>query len=308
MARWTDIADWLGPIVNSGDGDGRPGEAEDRMAGHVGVVIHIAEGSYAGTIAWQRNPSAAVGSHFVLAKDGRRSQMIDTDERSWCQSAGNSTWISVENEGRGGEQLTPQQVENCARILARAHRDYGVPLQLSNSPTTPGLGWHGMGGAAWGGHYNCPGSPIKLQLPAIVARAKELTAPTTPVTTMAAAVADEEDDMAGGIPPTEIPADGIGSFTIWPVNTGAAGHGPAWLNICNDSGGADYALQLHVGMGDGKYQLLADRRVCKSGVRESFGLPDGAAMVRIKRMPVKDGAVPYAGHLTFAVEYARRAA
>lgn len=176
MGRWTDIATWVGPITNSGDGDGVELEPADRMSGHVGVVIHTAEGSFDGTISWQRNPAAQVGSHFITAKDGRVVQMIDTDDRSWCQSAGNSTWISIEDEGRGSlrEALTPSQVENCARILARAHQTYGVPLQVSNSPNTPGLGWHGMGGAAWGGHYDCPGEAIKAQLPAIVARASEI--------------------------------------------------------------------------------------------------------------------------------------
>lgn len=167
MGRWTDVAAWAGPIPNCGPG---------AMSAHMGVVIHTAEGSYAGTDSWQRNPAAEVGSHFLTAKDGRVEQLIDTDIRSWCQVAGNDAWISIENEGYGsrGESLSAGQQEACARILAKAHTVYGVPLQVSNSPSTPGLGWHGMGGAAWGGHYDCPGTAIKAQLPAIVARAAEI--------------------------------------------------------------------------------------------------------------------------------------
>lgn len=174
MARWTDIAQWLGPTVNEGDGDGRPGEPEDRMTGHVGMVIHIAEGSYDGTIAWQRNPAAEVSSHFVVAKDGRIGQLVDTDDRSWCQSQGNSTWISVENEGHHWEALTPAQAEGNARIYAACMQAYHTPARLTDSPAVSGLGWHGMGGLDWGGHYDCPGEAVKSQRPTILARAVQI--------------------------------------------------------------------------------------------------------------------------------------
>lgn len=171
MGRWADIATWVGPTPNEGDGDGRPGEAEDHMAGHVGLVVHIAEGTFDGTTAWERNPAAQVSSHFVVGKDGRVAQMVDTDDRSWCQSDGNATWISVENEGYHTEAPTPAQVEALARLYARVMQVYGTPARLSDSPTVGGLGWHGMGGAAWGGHYDCPGEQFKAARSAVLARA-----------------------------------------------------------------------------------------------------------------------------------------
>lgn len=165
MARWTDLATWRGPTPNEGG----------RMAEHRGVVVHIAEGSYEGTIAWQRNPAAEVSSHFVVSKGGAVAQVVDTDTVAWTQADGNGRWLSVENEGFGGQKLTPAQVEANAQLLARAHKAYGVPLQLATSPSGKGLGHHAMGGAAWGGHLQCPGAPIIAQKAAIVARAKEIT-------------------------------------------------------------------------------------------------------------------------------------
>lgn len=117
---------------------------------------------------------------------------------------------------------------------------------------------------------------------------------------------EEEDDMAGGIPPTEIPATGTGSYTIWPVNSGAAGHGPAWLNVCNDTFGADYGLRIWASKGDGAWYDIADKGVFKSGQRTSYTLPEGTACLSIGRTATKTGAPSYTGHLTFAVEYARR--
>lgn len=173
--RWSDVAGWAGPAAdNFGDGDWVERETADRMTGHRGVVLHIAEGTYAGTISWERNAASDVSSHFVSAKDGRAAQLVDTDDRPWTQGAGNSEWLSIEFEGYSGQTLTAQQLEFAARVLAKAHQVYGVPLQLADSPSGRGLGWHGMGGAAWGGHTNCPGAPIVAQRPAIIARAKAI--------------------------------------------------------------------------------------------------------------------------------------
>lgn len=174
MPAWTDIATWSGaPADNFGNGDWQASIA-DRMTGHRGLVVHIAEGTFSGTISWERNPASDISSHFVLARDGRCAQMLDTDMRPWTQGAGNDEWLSAECEGHAGQALTPQQVEVCAQLLARAHTAYGVPLQLADSPSGRGLGWHGMGGTAWGGHTGCPGAPILAQRPAIITRAQQL--------------------------------------------------------------------------------------------------------------------------------------
>lgn len=173
MARW-DIAEWVGPTVNEGDGDGRPGEPEDLMYECRGLILHIMQGTYGGSIAWAKNPDSDVSFHFANAKDARLGQLIDTSVRAWTQGAGNGHWLSVENEGYAGDELTPPQLENVAQLYARGVREYGWPLQITDDPNGRGLGWHGMGGQAWGGHFDCPGEPIKAQRAAILARAEEI--------------------------------------------------------------------------------------------------------------------------------------
>ena len=143
-----------------------------------GVVLHIAQGSYEGTIAWQKNPDADVSSHFIAAKNGDAAQMVDTKTTAWTQKAGNGHWLSIENEGFTPDKLTADQVEFAAQILARAHLDYGVPLQVTSDPDGRGLGHHSMGANPgspddWG-HSQCPGTNIINQKSAIVARAKEI--------------------------------------------------------------------------------------------------------------------------------------
>lgn len=169
MARWSDLATWRGPTQNRNAG----GQTEVR-----GLVVHIAEGWYDGTIAWQKNPDANVSSHFVVSRAGDIAQVVDTADAAWTQRSGNGEWLSVECEGftkdngknpGGWEKLTPQQLDAVARLLHECHRRHGVPLQTTTSTTGKGLGHHSMG-ADWG-HQACPGRPIISQKPAIVTRA-----------------------------------------------------------------------------------------------------------------------------------------
>ncbi|GAB2572556.1 hypothetical protein GCM10027168_01700 [Streptomyces capparidis] len=139
-----------------------------------GIVVHIMDGSLAGTDSWFRNPDSRASSHFGTGRSGALYQWVDTTDRAWAQGTGNRTWLSIENEGRGGDSLTEAQLNRCAEVLAWAHKTHDVPLQLTSSPTGRGLGYHGMGGSAWGGHTSCPGGKVVAQLPEIVKRAKAL--------------------------------------------------------------------------------------------------------------------------------------
>ncbi|MFF4706683.1 N-acetylmuramoyl-L-alanine amidase [Streptomyces sp. NPDC001297] len=159
-------AEWRPIPINHTEG----GQAEVR-----GVVVHIMAGTFEGTDSWFRNSKAKASSHFGTSKTGRLRQWVDTADRAWAQAGGNPSWLSVENEGQGGDTLTEAQLDANARVLAWAHEKYGVPLQVTHSTTGKGLGYHAMGGSAWGGHTSCPGSRIVAQLAEIVARAQKLT-------------------------------------------------------------------------------------------------------------------------------------
>lgn len=151
-----------------------------------GAVLHTAEGSFDGTVGWQMNPASQISSYFVVAKDGRIAQMVDLADKAWTQGSGNPDWVGIECEGFGskGEPLAPAQLESVAQIYAWLHREYGVQLVATDDPNGHGLGWHGMGGQAWGGHFGCPGDPIKNQRGQILARVTSIIggkpSPVTP--------------------------------------------------------------------------------------------------------------------------------
>lgn len=197
MARWGDIATWRGPTPNQGP----------RMIAHDGVVLHIAEGFFAGTQSWLKNPASRTSAHFVVSKEGEIVQLVDTDTQSWCQQDGNARWLSVENAGWAGELLTEAQVSACARILAKAHQVYGVPLVATNDPDGSGLGWHGMGAPDWG-HSGCPGAPIVAQRAAIITEARRIAG-------LGSAAGEEEDDVKIALMQYQEPGSGAPEPTVY---------------------------------------------------------------------------------------------
>jgi len=152
----------------------------------LGVILHIQQGNQAGSIAWCKNPAAQVSAHFFAAKNGTLQQLVDTADRAWAEAAGNSNYLSIECEGYSGQDLTAGQIQACAKVVAKAHEEYGVQLFSIDRPGLRGLGWHGMGGQAWGGHPDCPGDPVKALRPVILGHAALI--------------------LGSGVPPTPVPA------------------------------------------------------------------------------------------------------
>jgi hypothetical protein len=284
-------ATWRGPVPNQGG----------TMGPIHGLVLHIQEGSEAGTDAWFHNPTSKVSAHFGNPKSGPLDQWVDVGTVAWAEVSGNTNWVSVENEGHSGDSLTPSQLENVAWLLAWLHTQYGVPLAISDTPAagTPGLTGHGLGGSDWGGHYDCPGAPILAQRPAIIARAQQLLGASpapTPVPTT-------EDDMpafaTGEIKP------GAGAVTMIlppPANLGAAGWGNVWFSLGSDFGDAHVRVAIFTN-GQGWSHITDDVLIPRTGDRVNpFGgpLPTGVQKISVTRGAGPD--VP----LAYLVEAAHR--
>lgn len=140
----------------------------------LGLVVHIMDGTLEGSQSWFNNSASQASSTFGTGKDGELRQWVDTADRAWAQGSGNKSYVSIENEGHGGDSLTKAQITAIAKVLLWLHDKYKVPLTVAHKPGEKGLGYHAMGGAAWGGHLSCPGSKIVAQLDDIVAMAKAL--------------------------------------------------------------------------------------------------------------------------------------
>lgn len=131
----------------------------------LGLVLHVATGSPNSSLyGWFSSASAQASSHWWVGASGTREQYLDPENHvSWAQAGGNSLYHSVETGGEPVDPLTEAQCQAVADIYRWGHERFGWPYQLAETPGERGLGWHGMGGAAWGGHTGCPGELRKAQ-------------------------------------------------------------------------------------------------------------------------------------------------
>ena len=159
----------------------------------MGLVLHTEVGDNPGTEAWFDNPAAQASADFAVAQDGSVIQMgpVGKGWVAWAEAAGNYSWYSVEeaDHGNPANPLTAGQITATAQLLECLSAFAGFPLQISDSPSAKGLGWHGMGGAAWGGHFSCPGDVRKAQRPQIIALAMAIRSGGTTAVTAARAPA-----------------------------------------------------------------------------------------------------------------------
>lgn len=156
------------------------------------LVLHIMQGTLTGTDSWFRNPAAQVSAHFGVGKNGTILQWVDTADTAWHAADANPVAIGVEHEGNAGDSLTSAQIAADAKLYAWAHEHHPIPLALTTDPVHgSGLAWHGLGGASWGGHLDCPGPPIVAERAAILAAAQVIVTPPKPPP----APAPEETEM-----------------------------------------------------------------------------------------------------------------
>lgn len=59
------------------------------------IVSHITEGGFEGSVNWLCNPKSQASAHFVVAKDGRITQLVELTDSAWIN--GTSTDISKNN-------------------------------------------------------------------------------------------------------------------------------------------------------------------------------------------------------------------
>lgn len=123
------------------------------------IVVHTAEGSYAGTISWIKNCDSNVSAHYVIAYDGRITQMVREYYRAWHAGCYNYRAIGFEHEGYASSPSHPQAQYDASGDLAKDICDaWGIPkakrtvgpgilghIDVTNcccgTHTDPGAGW-----------------------------------------------------------------------------------------------------------------------------------------------------------------------
>jgi hypothetical protein len=174
------------------------------------LILHVMQGTLAGTDSWFRNPAAQVSAHFGIGKAGNVYQWCDTADTAWHAADANPVAIGVEHEGDSGDSLTPAQLLADEKLFAWATEHHPIPLQITDDPVSgAGLAWHGLGGTRWGDHVNCPGPPIVAARPAILAAAIQIRKGTSPAPSPAPVTVPGDPMLlntgAGAVTPIAIP-------------------------------------------------------------------------------------------------------
>jgi N-acetyl-anhydromuramyl-L-alanine amidase AmpD len=119
---------WVAADPNNFDVHNRPAEPVINL-----VIIHVAEGSYDGTVAAFQNPATNASSTYVMrSSDGASTQMVREKDVSW--NAGNADYsmssVALEHEGFTNDPswFTDAMYQGSARIVASVVRKYDIPI------------------------------------------------------------------------------------------------------------------------------------------------------------------------------------
>lgn len=122
-------------------------------------VIHVAEGSYWGTISWFQNPDSNASTHYVIENDSdpELTQMVDESDIGW--HAGNWDYnqhsLGIEHAGYvGSTYWTDATYRKSARLAQWAGETYGFPLEVKRFDVAPCSASSGTGGII--GHDQIP--------------------------------------------------------------------------------------------------------------------------------------------------------
>ncbi len=126
------------------------------------IVFHRTCGSFAGAVSWLCNPESQASAHFVVAKDGRVTQLVSLSDTAWCNgtsqdsksskyyknstlnivkgksSNANTYTVGIEFEGLSNEngELTEEQLEVGAKlinyIVGEVKKLYDYDIMINN--------------------------------------------------------------------------------------------------------------------------------------------------------------------------------
>ena len=122
------------------------------------IIIHTAQGTYAGTISWFQNCAASVSTHYVVSTQGDVTQMVEEEDVGWHVSCWNGRSIGIEHEGYVSQPsvyYTTAMYSGSAALVADILSSWNLPVDRNsvmghveidpacngNSHSDPGTGW-----------------------------------------------------------------------------------------------------------------------------------------------------------------------
>ncbi|MFD4759436.1 peptidoglycan-binding protein [Streptomyces sp. NPDC058439] len=118
------------------------------------VIVHVTQGSYAGSISWFQNPTAEVSAHYVVrSSDGQITQMVRDSDTAYHARSANASALGIEHEGFIDDPswFTDAMYRSSAALTKYLCDRYGIPKDRAhiighseapgNDHTDPGPYW-----------------------------------------------------------------------------------------------------------------------------------------------------------------------
>lgn len=128
--------------------------ATGRSAAIDKVVVHVTQGSYAGSISWFQDPVSEVSAHYVVrSSDGQITQMVRDSDTAYHARSANASALGIEHEGFIDDPswFTDPMYRSSAALTAYLCDRYGIPKDRAhiighseapgNDHTDPGPYW-----------------------------------------------------------------------------------------------------------------------------------------------------------------------
>lgn len=151
----------------------------------IAVVIHVMEGTLAGTDAWFASKESTVSAHYGIGKGGEVHQYVQeedfaqhagvVDKPSWklIKSTGEGTrqkyvnpnyyTIGIEHEGKAGEPFTDAMYEASSELIAAISERWQIPIDDQHVITHHSIRFA----------KSCPGAGVDMSKLIEMARSKE---------------------------------------------------------------------------------------------------------------------------------------
>ena len=114
------------------------------------IVVHVAQGSYSGTLGYFNDPGTCCSAHYTVSGSGAVGQSVSEQDIAYHAGwwATNKTSIGIEHAGYVGNpsSFTDAMYRSSAKLTAYAAKKYGVPLDRSHI-----IGHHQVPGCDGGG-------------------------------------------------------------------------------------------------------------------------------------------------------------
>lgn len=118
------------------------------------VVVHVTQGSYAGSISWYQNPESNVSAHYTIrSSDGEVTQSVRDADTAWHARNANSHSVGIEHEGYVDDAswFTDSMYRSSAALTKHLAAKHNIPKDRDhivghvevpgNDHTDPGPHW-----------------------------------------------------------------------------------------------------------------------------------------------------------------------